>query len=102
MIRDINTGTFYDIRIQNTATVLNTENLKLTTISNDTDGKPWKDWWEKKRDQNDQLLSAAEKGKLPIVVDLLNKKKHGDLIADINVKGLDGFTPLHQDRKSVV
>jgi len=57
--------------------------------------RPWEDWWQKKRDQNDKLLIVTDKSQIDIVRDLLNKAKYGDLIADINVKGLDELTPLH-------
>ena len=94
IIRDTNTGTFYDIRIQDNTITLNKENQKLTKFIGKIEDKPWEDWWQKKREQNDKLLAATEKGEVQTVRDLLDKKQ-SDLVADVNVKDLDGFTPLH-------
>jgi len=93
MIKDKNTGTFYDIRAHDTATVL--EQSGLTKITGEIKDKPWEDWWEKKHKSNNLLLTAAEKGELLIVLDILNRSRHGDLAAEINAKTLDGFTALH-------
>ena len=95
MIRDTDTGNFYDIRIKDTATILDNEDKKLTKIPESAKEKPWADLWENKHDKNNKLLSASEKGELKVVLDLLDKKKYGTAVADINIKGEDGFTPLH-------
>jgi ankyrin repeat protein len=54
-----------------------------------------KEWWKKKRRNNQDLLLAAEAGILEDVRRLLDKQSLQDLIADINNKGLDQWTPLH-------
>jgi len=95
MIRDTSTGAFYDIREQDTEKILTQEETKLTKLKADTGKKAWDEWWQKKRKNNKQLLVAAEKGELKEVQNLLDSNIHGDLIADINSKGLDEFTPLH-------
>lgn len=62
----------------------------------ENEGKiPWKLWWEMKKERNNQILMACEKGDTFIVKELLDATLYGDLIADVNVKGLDEFTPLH-------
>jgi len=93
-IKDTNTGTTYDIRSGNIAEVLEQQAKELTQLGGKVQ-RPWEDWWQKKRDQNDKLLIVTDKSQIDIVRDLLNKAKYGDLIADINVKGLDELTPLH-------
>eukprot|EP01022_Parablepharisma_sp_SALTPOND_P030305 TRINITY_DN7594_c0_g1_i1.p1 TRINITY_DN7594_c0_g1~~TRINITY_DN7594_c0_g1_i1.p1 ORF type:complete len:430 (-),score=56.77 TRINITY_DN7594_c0_g1_i1:4271-5560(-) len=95
MIKDTNTGAYYDIRMQDTATILSQEDQKLTKLSSAPSGKPWQEWWQKKRRQNLLLQMAAEKGELEKALDLLDAAKQGDLVADVNAKGLDEFTPLH-------
>ena len=94
-IRDTATGVFYDIRTQNLDTILSQENQKLTRIPNNSQNKPWEEWWKMKHEQNERLLMASKQGNLPALLRLLSKKNHGDLVADINFKGNDGFTALH-------
>lgn len=55
-----------------------------------------KEWWKKKRRNNQDLLFAAEYGDINEVKSLVDKDGPlGDLIADINTRGLDQWTPLH-------
>lgn len=55
-----------------------------------------KEWWKKKRRNNQDLLLSAEYGDIKDVKRLLDKESAlGDLIADVNAKGLDQWTPLH-------
>ena len=95
IVQDKNKGTFYDIRDQSTYSNLEEENKKLTIFPKNSKGNAWGNWWEKKQYQNAKLLIASEKGDLTTILDLLNKRKYKDLIADINVSGLYGFKPLH-------
>eukprot|EP00826_Nyctotherus_ovalis_P024190 TRINITY_DN1874_c0_g1_i2.p1 TRINITY_DN1874_c0_g1~~TRINITY_DN1874_c0_g1_i2.p1 ORF type:complete len:579 (-),score=111.37 TRINITY_DN1874_c0_g1_i2:784-2520(-) len=93
IIKDTITGATYDIRDQCCVSMLDNEQFsKLSGVDMKT---VWQDWWEAKRDRNNQLLSAIEKGNLKEVSGLLDRKVHGDLIADIDTKSLDDFTPLH-------
>lgn len=49
-----------------------------------------KEWWKKKRRNNQELLLSSEYGDLKEVVKLLDKEGPlGDLVADVNTKGLD-------------
>lgn len=75
--------------------LLSQEDEKLTKLTARPDKKPWKDWWKEKRQHNYDLLTAAEKGDTKIVLELIDQSKLGDLVADINAKALDDFTPLH-------
>ncbi len=97
MIRDTKTGMLYDIRAQDSTLLLTQEGEKLTKLTSSSSAakKPWEDWWQKKKSINGKLLVAAERGEKEAVLDLVNQKKHGDLAADVNTKGLDAFTPLH-------
>ena len=95
MIRDTSTGQCYDIRTQNATIMLNEVDKQLTKLPDKEANKPWEEWWKKKRRQNFLFLTAAETGDKEKVLELLDANKHGDLIADINTKGLDEFTPLH-------
>ncbi len=97
IIRDTSTGMAYDIRAQDATALLSQEGEKLTTFSPSAASKrrPWEDWWKKKKHNNSKLLVAAEKGEKELVINLIDQKKHGDLAADVNAKGLDEFTPLH-------
>ncbi len=90
-IRDTTTGVSYDIRrgvpsITDQLTKLGREPPK---------GAVWAEWWGQKRDRNFDLLSASERGDLSQVSDLLDTKRHGDLAADVNARGLEDFTALH-------
>lgn len=40
-------------------------------------------------------MVASENGDLNRCIDLLNEEKRSDLIADIDTRGLDNWTPLH-------
>ncbi len=95
IIRDTITGIAYDIRSQDTATMLNEVDQMLTKLPGQKAKKPWEEWWKEKREHNYDLMNAAEIGSMERAVDLLDEAKHGDLIADVNAKGLDDFTPLH-------
>lgn len=95
LIKDNSSGIIYDIRHQNTATMLKDDFEKLTTLPKQENKKAWKDWWKERKEKSYKLLAACENGEIQEVLDLLNSEKHGDLIADINTKGLDDFTPLH-------
>ena len=96
LIKDNSTGVVYDIRKQSTDLILKEETKKLTKLNVLTDTKPWSEWWNEKNERNLNLISAAEKGDLYKVEELLDVGKYGDMVADINAKGLDDFTPLHQ------
>ena len=55
-----------------------------------------KDWWKKKKRNNQDMLFAAEYGELEEVKRLLDKDGPlQDLVADINARGLDSWTALH-------
>lgn len=95
MIRNTDTGNFYDIRVKDTVSILDHEDKKLTKIAGNTESKPWEDWWERKKEINNKLLLSAERNELITMLNLLNKAEHNDLIADINTKNVDGFTALH-------
>jgi len=95
IIRDTVTGMTYDIRNQDSASMLQQVDSMLTKLPSTKSKKPWEDWWHQKREHNYELLNAAERGDKEKIVDLLNEHKHGDLVADIHTKGLDDFTPLH-------
>ncbi len=95
IIRDTITGIAYDIRSQDTATMLNEVDQKLTKLPGQKSKRPWEEWWHDKRDHNYDLLNASERGELDKVLELLDEAKHGDLIADVNAKGLDDFSALH-------
>lgn len=68
---------------------------RFTTFIDNNNKLTWELWWAIKRERNDQLLLASEKGDTFKVKELLDVPRYGDLIADVNVKGLDDFTPLH-------
>ena len=95
IIRDTITGIAYDIRSQSTAIMLNEVDQMLTKLPGQKEKKPWEEWWREKRENNHALLDAAERGDVDKIVELIDESKHGDLIADINAKGLDDFAPLH-------
>lgn len=94
-IKDKSTGMTYDLNQQDSIIFLHEQNEKLFKLTVPASDKPWSEWWNKKKEQNSELLAASEKGNLKKVRDLLNKQKHGDLAADINAKGLDDYTALH-------
>jgi protein-serine/threonine kinase len=52
-------------------------------------------WWAIKKERNLQLLRASELGDAGKARELLSVRKHKELIADVNIKSLDDFTPLH-------
>ena len=96
VIRDTSTGASYDSRDQASASLLSSQvDEQLTKLNSPESNKPWQEWWKTKRGHNMKLLSAAEKGDLTAVRDCLDEAKYKDLVADINAKGLDEFTPLH-------
>jgi ankyrin repeat protein len=95
LIRDKSSGIVYDLREQNTALMLSQVQEQLVKLPKDPPNKAWKEWWEQKKERNGELLSASERGDVEVVQDLLDMRKHGDLAADPNSKGLDDFTPLH-------
>ena len=94
-IRDNTTGMEYDIRDQHTSFLLVKADQKLTKLPKHIHIEPWSNWWKKKHKHISDFLSAVEKGKIDVIADLLDINKHGDLAVDINVKGLNNFTPLH-------
>jgi hypothetical protein len=96
VIRNTNTGDSYDSRDAASASLLITQSTEqLTKISSPEANKPWQDWWKTKRGHNNKLLAAAERGDITTIRDSLDPTKYKDLVADINAKGLDEFTPLH-------
>ncbi len=95
IIRDTVTGVAYDIRSQDAALRLSIADQMLTKLPGQKEKKPWEEWWKEKRDRNYDLLNAAERGDKALVLACLDEAKHGDLMADINAKGLDDLTPLH-------
>eukprot|EP01022_Parablepharisma_sp_SALTPOND_P018728 TRINITY_DN3100_c1_g1_i1.p1 TRINITY_DN3100_c1_g1~~TRINITY_DN3100_c1_g1_i1.p1 ORF type:complete len:403 (+),score=39.20 TRINITY_DN3100_c1_g1_i1:1459-2667(+) len=78
----------YDLRSQTLCS-------ELTTFSGNQKSQAWEDWWAIKHERNSQLLKASELGDLYKVKELLDSERHGELVADINTKELDDFTPLH-------
>jgi len=95
MIKDADTGMYYDIRTEDTKSILSIQDAKLTKISSAAKSKPWDEWWKEKSKQNKRLLLASENGDSNAVTDLFDRSKHGDLTADVNTKGLEDYTPLH-------
>jgi hypothetical protein len=92
----------YDIRNENHLSKIIDKEKAVTHISSDqnvtvntssTQSQPsnraWTEWWKDKRKNDQDFLAAAENGNLAEVKKLLNKKEMLDLVADINVKGLD-------------
>ena len=92
VIRDTVTGAVYNLH---SASQMLESVGKLTTFESSSANQPWEEWWAAKKDHNSQLLTAAEVGDVDRVRELLDAKKHGELIADVNVKELDDFTALH-------
>eukprot|EP00826_Nyctotherus_ovalis_P057610 TRINITY_DN7885_c0_g2_i2.p1 TRINITY_DN7885_c0_g2~~TRINITY_DN7885_c0_g2_i2.p1 ORF type:complete len:423 (+),score=82.47 TRINITY_DN7885_c0_g2_i2:208-1476(+) len=92
LIKDIDSGIAYDIRT-NEIEILEQDD-KLAKL-NDTEIDAWEDWWNKKHKQNMELLRAAELGDVVGVKEVLDNKKHGELIADIDTRGHDEYTSLH-------
>jgi len=56
--------------------------------------KVWRSWCDRKKKNNSILLEACKFGDLELSKDLLDKN-HGDLKADVNCKGEEGWTPFH-------
>jgi len=79
----------------------NTESKTFTLLSPKKSSVPnlrggtWDERWNKKREHNYQLQHAAGTGKVERIKHLLNKEELDDVVADINARGLDDFTPLH-------
>jgi protein-serine/threonine kinase len=94
MIKDADTGMYYDIRIEHSRSILSIQDAKLTKISSEAKSKPWAEWWKEKSKQNEKLLTASERGDSNAVRDLLDHSKYGDFIAEVNTKGLEDYTPL--------
>jgi len=95
IIRDNSTGIEYDIRNQPASLLFTEAKQRLTLLPNKTCMDPWEDWWKKRRHHINKFVTAAEKGQIEVIADLLNTNKYGDLTVDINTKGLDGYTSLH-------
>lgn len=91
----MNSGEIYDIRDPNNTAKLHKEHEKLTQLPEKKEKKAWEDSKKIKREKNYDLLKASECKKLEEVENLLDSKKHGDLVANVNARGLDNFTPLH-------
>lgn len=85
------TGSTTDFPIQ--ADIAPKPTISCGIIQNDSIPESMK--IEIKNERNSQLLLASELGDLEKVTELLDAKKYGDLIADINTQELDNFTPLH-------
>lgn len=95
VIRDKNTGTFYDVRDEANVTVLEQETRRLTILPR-TDGRnPWAEDEKERSRRGRRLLVACENGDFKAAADLLDVGRHGDLTANVNLKGLDHYTPLH-------
>jgi ankyrin repeat protein len=56
--------------------------------------KAWQGWWNEKKKNSILLLDASKLNQLEVCRQLLDKNK-GDLKADVNYKGENGWTPLH-------
>jgi len=105
LIVDKDTGRVYDIRNEkhiekiscNVTRRLSVENGINNSALNQSvnSSKAWNDWWKEKRKNEQDFLAAAENGNLEEVRKLLNPAVLHDLVADINVKGLDQWTALH-------
>ena len=54
----------------------------------------WQEWWTEKKKTNNRFLQACQSGDLLVCQQLLDKKR-GDLVADINTKGENDWTPIH-------
>lgn len=54
----------------------------------------WQGWWNEKKNNSNLLLEASKLNKFEMCWQLLDKSK-GDLKADVNYKGENGWTPLH-------
>lgn len=95
IIRDNSTGFEYDIRDQYSSLLLTEADQRLTRIPENAAVDPWDTWWRQKHRYANTFANAAEKGEVATMADLLNVDTHGDLVVNVNFKGLDGFTPLH-------
>ena len=94
-IRNNDTGELFDIRLDTATTTLDNEHRKLTYFSDNNLSMSWQKLQKEKTKRNNNLLVACENGELEKTRKLLDRKENGDSIANINAKGLDGFTPLH-------
>eukprot|EP00826_Nyctotherus_ovalis_P024194 TRINITY_DN1874_c0_g1_i7.p1 TRINITY_DN1874_c0_g1~~TRINITY_DN1874_c0_g1_i7.p1 ORF type:complete len:515 (+),score=99.78 TRINITY_DN1874_c0_g1_i7:135-1679(+) len=89
IVRDASTGILYNSK------TLEPQVSSLTTFEKIKHDKPWEMWWAIKKERNSQLIKASELGDAYKVRELLSVRKHKELIANINTKSLDDFTPLH-------
>jgi len=89
LIKDTATGKVHDSK-----TVMS-QVTKLTKLNEEIAEQPWELWWAIKKERNSQLLQACEIGDVEKIRELLRSRKLGELVADINTRGLDDFTPLH-------
>jgi len=94
IIRDTTTGLEYDIRDPESLARLES-NLSVLQQDKSTQNNVWQDWWKTKKENNANLLQAAETGDISKIDELLNYKTQGDQIADINIKNAENYTPLH-------
>jgi len=72
----------------------NKERNKLTS-SSASQNKVWDELQRKSIRQGNLLLMAAEKGKIQRVKDLLDPETQGKFLPNVNIQGLDRYTPLH-------
>ena len=69
---------------------------QVTNSMTKTSEKPtWNNWWQQKRKNNQDFLSAAETGNLKSVQDFLSPEVMKDLVVDLNCKGHDHWHALH-------
>ena len=94
-IRNKDTGELYDIRVEDSTSILERETKRLTTLSRTNTRRPWEGDRIEKEKRSRQLICASESGDLKTVIKLLNAEEHGNLVANINEKGLNDYTPLH-------
>jgi hypothetical protein len=95
LVVDKDSGKVYDLRKkQDKKEVLNTKYTTLNT--NKKKDSAWSHWWKEKKQINLEFLGAAENGEIEEMIKLLDAEANGgDLMAEINVKGLDEWTALH-------
>jgi len=74
-----------------------TAQLRNKTTGNVTDrkSKDWREWYNVKKQRNDELIRQVELNNVTKVRELLNRSLYGDLVADVNALGPNEMTPLH-------
>eukprot|EP00357_Protocruzia_adherens_P011431 CAMPEP_0115013506 /NCGR_PEP_ID=MMETSP0216-20121206/25454_1 /TAXON_ID=223996 /ORGANISM="Protocruzia adherens, Strain Boccale" /LENGTH=841 /DNA_ID=CAMNT_0002382929 /DNA_START=885 /DNA_END=3410 /DNA_ORIENTATION=- len=96
-LRNQDTGEEYDIRDQRKVDELTHARTSKSPVNKlkNSERTAWFDYWDRRKRNNQKFWDAASRGEARRVMELLDRRKYADLVAEIDSRNDKNMTALH-------